>query len=73
MIFRSLIQQNLVIEEMLEPEMFGNDLNNFPLTWDSVKVFSWEECLQNNDCEDTVVFNEYSGIFLTPEHVTFDT
>ena len=42
MIFRTLATQSLIIEEMLDPTLFENNLDNYPLTWDDVqpKVFS---------------------------------
>lgn len=35
MVFRSLLQQTLVIEQMLEPTYFENNFDNFPITWDN--------------------------------------
>lgn len=43
LVFRSLLKQTLVIEQMLEPDQFGYDLNNYPLTWDHAEPITFEE------------------------------
>lgn len=43
LVFRSLLKQTLVIEQMLEPTLFENNLDNYPLVWDHVETITFEE------------------------------
>ena len=39
--YRSLEQHSLMIEQMLDPTYFDQDLSNYPLNWDSVNAMNW--------------------------------
>ena len=58
-VFRSLIQFNLMIEQMMEPTYFGGDINNFPLTWDNVQAMTTNDCINDYNCFTSVYFNEW--------------
>ena len=41
MVFRNLLKQNLLIEQMLDPTYFSDSLKNYPITWSQVKPLTF--------------------------------
>ena len=49
MVFRTLTEQNFIIEQMLDPTLFQNQ-SNFPIAWDNAMPVTWAE-IEENDPE----------------------
>ena len=43
MVFRTILQQTQVVEQMLEPDQFEDDLENFPIAFEKIKAMNFNE------------------------------
>ena len=46
MVFRAVIESNNLIEEMLDPTLFGGDMENFPIVWDNAQPVTMSEAYE---------------------------
>ena len=43
---RYLLQEVLIIEQMLDPTLYSNDIENYPLDWSSAEALTFKEILE---------------------------
>ena len=56
---------------MLEPSLFENSLDNYPIDWSDAKPLSFID-VQNID-PDSIYYNEKFNINMTNKHVTYQS
>ena len=66
MIFRTLATNTLIIEEMLQPTLFENNLENYPLTWENVQPMTFSNVLPED-----VVLDSRTNNDIVLKHITF--
>ena len=70
LIFRTLIQQALIIEQMLEPSYFQDDITTYPLEWDQAINYDWQELEADPDAIETVYWDDRVGYWITTKYVS---
>ena len=40
--------QRAIIEQMIDPTLFGDDLSNVPITWENTEAYTFDEVTQND-------------------------
>lgn len=68
MVYRTMLQQSVVIEQMLEPSDFQNDQDNYPLSHEHVIAMNWNEIRADPIRSKTVFDDPYLGWFVSLEH-----
>ena len=60
--FEDLEKQTIIIDEMINPTFFENDLSNFPITWDQVKTWTYDEVIELDPDSIMSVYDDYNDV-----------
>ena len=70
MVFRTLTEQNLIIEQMLDPYLFGNDISNFPVSWSDAQPVTWTD-IEEQDPDSIEKYGNKKSQLISKKYLTY--